>query len=187
MLTVREERWIIRRMFNNRRLSPRNLVAELEQHLHKKVCAETVRRVLRKHNLHDGPHYVSRKSGEELLERNLRSSAKGDGGSVMVWGCMAASGVGKLHFIEGIMKKRNYVQILKVNFKANATKLNIQNNFIFHHDNDPKHSSYMVREWCLCNFPRVLKTPPQSPDLIVIENLWAKLDREIRKVPFRTK
>jgi transposase len=33
---------------------------------------------------------------------------------------------------------------------------------------------------CLYNCPSVIKIPPQSPDLNAIENLWAKLETEIR-------
>jgi hypothetical protein len=38
---------------------------------------------------------------------------------------MAASGVGSLHFIEGIMNKNLYVNILRENLKASAEKLGI--------------------------------------------------------------
>jgi hypothetical protein len=34
---------------------------------------------------------------------NVCPTVKHDVGSVMVWGCMAESGVGNLHFIKGIM------------------------------------------------------------------------------------
>jgi len=37
-----------------------------------------------------------------------------------------------------------------------------------------------TRQWCLYNCSKVIKTPPQSPGLNVIDNLWAKLEREIR-------
>jgi hypothetical protein len=43
-----------------------------------------------------------------------------------------------------------------------------------------KYSSHLVREWCLYNCPKVIKSPPQPPDLNVNENLWAKLETEIR-------
>ena len=35
--------------------------------------------------------------------------------------------------------------------------------------------------WLLYNCPKVLETPPQSPDLNVIENLWHCLENAIRK------
>lgn len=34
---------------------------------------------------------------------------------------------------------------------------------------DPKHSSEIAKEWTLYNNPKVIRTPPQSPDLNVEE------------------
>lgn len=51
----------------------------------------------------------------ELNPNNLIPTVKHGGGSVMVWGCMSAGGVGKLHFIEGTMNHQTYIAILKNN------------------------------------------------------------------------
>jgi hypothetical protein len=51
------------------------------------------------------------------------------GGSVMVWGCFSAAGVGKLAFIDGIMDHKVYIQLLKQNLKPSAVSLEIPSNF----------------------------------------------------------
>ncbi|GFS53891.1 transposable element Tcb2 transposase [Trichonephila clavipes] len=102
-------------------------------------------------------------------------TVKHGGGSVMVWGCMAASGVGKLVFIDGIMHKMAYLNILQNNLKESADKLGLGSNFIFQQDNDPKHTAFVVKEGLLYHCRYQLNTPPQSPDLNVIENLWSHL------------
>ncbi|GBM99804.1 hypothetical protein AVEN_164188-1 [Araneus ventricosus] len=48
---------------------------------------------------------VFRKPNSELEMKNPTPSVKHVGGSQMVWGCMSAVDVGKLHFIDGIMDK----------------------------------------------------------------------------------
>ena len=99
----------------------------------------------------------------------------------MVWGCVSSKGVGKLVFIDGIMDKNVYLNILKQNLRQSAENMDIINSFKFYQDNDPKHSAGIVREWLLYNCPKVIKTPPQSPDLNPIENIWHYLETQIRK------
>lgn len=108
----------------------------------------------------DGRVNVWRKPGEELKLKNMRGTVKHGGGHVMVWGCMSASGVGNLHFIEGNMDKWMYLDLLKKNVKESATKLGIQDTFKFYQDNDRKHTAHVVREWLLSNCPRVIKKCP---------------------------
>lgn len=129
----------------------------------------------------DGHCTVWRKKNTELNPENLRPTVKHGGGSVTVWGCMSAAGVGTLQFIDGIMNHRVYIDILKCNLLFSAEKMGIKDNFVFMQDNDPKHTAYNTRMWILNNTPAYLKTPPQSPDINPIEHLWDYLDRQIRK------
>lgn len=122
-----------------------------------------------------------RKSGTALNKENLCGTVKHGGGGVMVWGCMAASGVGNLQFIESTMDKRAYLDILKTNLKQSAAKLGLGNSYLFQQDNDPKHTADIVKLWLLYNVPKQLRTPPQSPDLNPIEHLWDLLERKIRQ------
>ncbi|CAH2092269.1 unnamed protein product [Euphydryas editha] len=128
----------------------------------------------------DGRVIVWRKPNEELQPQNLRPTVKHGNGKVMVWGCMGATGVGKLVFIDGIINKESYLNILCQNLKNSANKLGILESFKFYQDNDPKHKSRLVQEWLLYNCPKVLHPPAQYPDN-PIENLWDELDRRIRK------
>ena len=59
----------------------------------------------------------------------------------MAWGCVAASAVGNLVFIESTMKKEDYLSILRQNVTPSVEKLGLGGNWTFQHDNDPKHSS----------------------------------------------
>lgn len=108
----------------------------------------------------DGRTLVWRQANTQLQEKNLQPTVKHGGGNVMVWGCMAASGVGELVFIEDIMDKHKYLNVLKDNLKKSADKLGIGHNFSFYQDNDPKHTSQLVQLWLLYNCPKVLHPPP---------------------------
>lgn len=135
----------------------------------------------------DGRVKVWRKQREALNPKNTIKTVKHGGGGVMVWGCMAASGVGNLVLIENTMDQHVYLNILKENLKESARKLGVLNNYYFQQDNDPKHTAQKVRMWLIYNTPHLLATPPQSPDLNPIEHLWDVLEKKIRANVIRNK
>lgn len=106
-----------------------------------------------------------RKVNEELDPKNLKSTVKRAGGSVMIWGCMTSFGVGNLHFIDGIMDQKIYLDILRKNVKESTVKLGVNKKFNFNQDSDPKHMAYKVRQCLLYNCPHFMELSPQSPDL----------------------
>ena len=57
----------------------------------------------------------------------------------MVWGCMWATGVGRLFKVEGIMKANQYIGILQNVMLPSITDLFADEQAIFQQDNDPKH------------------------------------------------
>ncbi|KAH8314996.1 hypothetical protein KR059_000264, partial [Drosophila kikkawai] len=68
-------------------------------------------------------------------------TVKHGGGNVIVWGAVAASGVGNLIFIQGNINRYQYKDILQQNLKAVDDKLELGQSWIFQQDNDPKHTA----------------------------------------------
>lgn len=99
----------------------------------------------------------------------------------MVWGSFSAAGPGNLHFIEGRMDQKVYLDILKKNVPEMVQKLGLTNKWQFYQDNDPKHTAYNVQSWLLYNYPHVVNPPPQSPDINPIENLWDHLNQKLHQ------
>ncbi|KAK3574450.1 hypothetical protein QTP86_006615 [Hemibagrus guttatus] len=68
-------------------------------------------------------HYVWRKSNTTFHKKNIIPTVKYGGGSVMVWGCFAASG---LAVINGTMNSAVYQKILKENVRPSVCDLKLK-------------------------------------------------------------
>ena len=58
-------------------------------------------------------HYVWRKKGTAHQHQNLIPTVNYGGGSIMVWGCFAASGPGQLAIIDGKRNSQVYQDVLQ--------------------------------------------------------------------------
>ncbi|GFU49510.1 transposable element Tc1 transposase [Trichonephila clavipes] len=101
-------------------------VAHIPGRGRKEILSTTVKRKII--HTHDGRFKIWREAGKALPPKNTIKKVKFGGGSVLIWDCMSAGGVGELSFIDGIMDKHVYLGILKDNSEKSASKLG-RNNF----------------------------------------------------------
>ena len=76
--------------------------------------------------------------------------------SINVRGFFSWNAVGDLHRVKGIMTGPVYRQILIHHLVPSARRL-CGNNFVFQHDNDPKHTSGVVQRYIVNKKVNVMK------------------------------
>ena len=76
----------------------------------------------------------------------IQNIPKHGGGSIMLWGCFSASGVGPIVWIQEKMNAADYIDILQNKMLPFAEdKMPLKWEFM--QDNDPKHSARSVKTW----------------------------------------
>ena len=86
---------------------------------------------------------VWRTAREEFDPKCTIPTIKQGGGSVMIWGCFTHQEVGKLC----IMNRFYYRDIFEQNLQPSINHFKLGQRCIFVHDNDPKHTSGLIKDW----------------------------------------
>ena len=132
----------------------------------------------------DGRVYVRRFENEKFHPRCTKPTIQAGGGSVMVWGCMSANGVGPLLRLGKPYNATSYNTILHEVVKPFSSD-NLPEDFIFQQDNAPVHTARKVKQSLQYLRFNVMDWPPQSPDLNVIEHLWGIIKKHLQTIHFK--
>lgn len=132
----------------------------------KTFCSDIERKklVYRPYNSRFQPEYVA----SQTLSGRI---------SAAYWGAIGRDGpISDLIRINGRFKSADYLNILDQNITPYMQRFD--NQLIFMQDNSPIHTAGAVMEYLSTKPFELLISPPLSPDLNPIENVWAYITRE---------
>ena len=111
----------------------------------------------------DGKMMVWRILREEFDPKCTVPTVKHSDGSAMVWGCFIRRGVGNLCVLGRIMDRFYYRDILEQNLFPSIDHFKFGQQSHFMHDNDPKYTSGLVKNWLKQKTIQTLPWPSFSP------------------------
>ena len=101
---------------------------------------------------------------------------------VSVWAGISKFGATPILTFTGIMEKTFYCDSILRDTLLPFINTTFPYSHRFMQDNDPKHTSILGRETMAKNNINWWKTPPESPDMNPIENLWHEIKHYLRTI-----
>ncbi|KAL1921113.1 uncharacterized protein VTP21DRAFT_10829 [Calcarisporiella thermophila] len=191
---IREERKIVTLMTSGQCKNSTDVRKFLKEEYNRELTADTVRKVIQREEvltrvrpkkpLLSAAHrrrrlefarkhinWVVEDWKRVMFSDETKLTFTNTGNGVMAWGCVTDHGVGNLRRIDGALNAALYCTILSEDYIGSLKRYGINKSRVrFQHDNDPKHTAKVTKEW-LNNRISVLQWPPKSPDLNIIEHV----------------
>jgi hypothetical protein len=101
---------------------------------------------------------------------------------IMFWGAISGNGPIALTSIDGTMNSTKYMHILDTYLVPFLENQPLANQYVFQQDNAPCHKARATVKFFRDNAIDVIGDwPPYSPDLNIIENVWAFMKMKLRR------
>lgn len=117
---------------------------------------------------------------KRLQPRSLKQRAKHPV-KVHIWGGISARGATDIIMFTGIMDAQRLSRVLEVGLLP-FLRSHYPDGHRLQQDNDPKHASKLIEDFFEEHGVNWWPTPPESPDMNPIENIWGSLKQYLRNI-----
>ena len=113
---------------------------------------------------------------------HVQEIVKFGGRSIMIWGCMTFYGCGLFMKINSKVNQALYKEILEVGLSSTICFYDMDpRRAIFQQHNAPIHNAKLMKQWFKQQTFGLLQWSAQSPDLNLIEHMWALVKRRLNQ------
>jgi len=129
---------------------------------------------------HGRRFYYKDPKNKTVRPHHTKGIVQGGGGTMLLWGCLTYWGPGDLSWIHGTMDSETYIDVLKEYYHPTIKYYGMDcKTAILQQDNASSHTSAMTKRFLEKAKIAVLDWPVRSPDLNIIEHVWAYIKRRL--------
>lgn len=132
-------------------------------------------------NFHNGKVKVYRKRGEQSAKHIYRRTLNRF--KINLFGYITSKGLGNLYVFDDVLNSEKYINYLHYTVLPDVIE-DFGPKFIWQQDGAGPHVSKIALDYFRKIKANLLIWPPASPELNIIENVWARLQKEVNQIIF---